>query len=102
MREKRSDEYKKGYMSGYTAGRNGFKPKGGLKNMADIKPLTCTNDAKDYAEFDQFVCSRCGIHLEDWKLIDESDIDNGITHDYVFKFCPNCGARVKGADMEVR
>ena len=38
-----------------------------------------------------FKCSACG---ELWSLIDGTPQDNGMN------FCPNCGARMKGADDE--
>lgn len=50
----------------------------------------CTNVGTDYAETDQFICSNCEIHLEDWTEVDEG----GNAHEYVFRFCPNCGAMV--------
>lgn len=53
----------------------------------------CHNENNDYADCDQFVCSECGIELQDWHRV-ERDIDDGdITyHEYTFKYCPNCGA----------
>ena len=58
-------------------------------------PKKCHNENHDYAECDQFVCSNCGIELQDWHRV-ERDIDTGdITyHQYEFKYCPNCGARM--------
>lgn len=49
-------------------------------------------------EVDQFVCSECYIHLEDWVKV-YYDYDFGyppdkIEYEYAFKFCPNCGKRV--------
>lgn len=57
---------------------------------------TCQNIGEDYAEFDQFICSECEAHLQDWVLMDEDDED--IVHEYVFKYCPNCGAKVEDKD----
>ena len=58
-------------------------------------PKKCHNANSDYAECDQFVCSNCGIELQDWHRV-ERDIDTGdITyHQYEFKYCPNCGAKI--------
>lgn len=53
----------------------------------------CYN-VSDYAECDQFICSRCGIELQDWCRV-ERDEDGDITyHEYEFRFCPNCGAKL--------
>jgi DNA-directed RNA polymerase subunit RPC12/RpoP len=52
------------------------------------------NIGTDYAEQDQFICSECGIHLQDWVRIDEDDYEDGVVHEYVFRFCPNCGRRI--------
>lgn len=51
---------------------------------------TCTNVGTEYADVDQFICPNCGIHLEEWVEIDE----DGDAHEYTFRFCPHCGARV--------
>lgn len=58
------------------------------------------NENNDYAECDKFVCSECGIELQDWHRV-ERDIDDGdITyHEYTFRYCPNCGAIIE-ADKE--
>ena len=54
----------------------------------------CHNIGTDYAACDQFVCSNCGIELQDWRRV-ERDEDGEITyHEYEFRFCPNCGAKL--------
>ena len=63
---------------------------------ADVKPVVyAENVADEYADCDQFICSECGIHLQDWVRIYEEDYQDRIVHEYVFKFCPNCGADVR-------
>lgn len=54
------------------------------------------NCNEDYADCDQFVCSECGIELQDWHRV-ERDLDDGDIsyHEYTFKFCPNCGAKMQ-------
>lgn len=58
------------------------------------------NENNDYADCDQFVCSECGIELQDWHRV-ERDIDDGDIsyHEYTFRYCPNCGAIIE-ADKE--
>ena len=68
-----------------------------IKDLPSVTPAPkkCHNENHDYAECDQFVCSNCGIELQDWHRV-ERDIDTSdITyHQYEFKYCPNCGARI--------
>ena len=52
----------------------------------------------DINEVDQFICSECGIHLEDWVRV-EYDEDWGyppekFIYEYAFKYCPNCGRKI--------
>lgn len=57
------------------------------------------NDNRNYHEADEFRCSECGIHLEDWvKHIYDEDTDDEYFQGYVFKYCPNCGAKMGGAE----
>lgn len=56
---------------------------------------TCTNENKDYDGVDQFVCSECGIELQDWHSVERCEDGEVIFHEYLFKFCPNCGRRVE-------
>lgn len=67
---------------------------------ADVAPVVHgTNIGEDYDDCDQFVCSNCGIELQDWTRV-ERDLDDGeITHhEYTFRYCPNCGAKMDGGD----
>ena len=59
----------------------------------------CENIAERYADCDEFVCSKCGIHLMDWTEVSiDEDYDDEIHSEYVFKYCPNCGAKIKEGD----
>lgn len=59
----------------------------------------CENVAEKYADCDEFVCSKCGIHLEEWVEVSiDEDYDDEIHSEYVFKYCPNCGAKIKAGD----
>ena len=60
---------------------------------ADVAPVVHGHNKNlKYAKCDEFRCSVCGIHLEDWNLYDEDDWGS----EFVFKFCPNCGAKMDG------
>lgn len=55
----------------------------------------CENIAERYADCDEFVCSKCGIHLMEWVEV-RIDEDNDETYcEYEFKYCSNCGAKIK-------
>lgn len=64
------------------------------KILRNIKTDTCKNVGEDYAEFDQFVCSKCGIELQDWNRVERCDDGEIIYHEYTFQFCPHCGRRI--------
>jgi len=72
-----------------------------IKALEERKKETCTNVGTDYAEVDQFVCSECGIELQDWHRV-ERDVDDGEVsyHEYTFHFCPNCGCRIVGGALD--
>lgn len=78
--------------------------KGVIKQMPtayDIDKIVeqCENVAERYADCDEFVCSKCGIHLMDWTEVSiDEDYDDEIHSEYVFKYCPNCGAKIKAGD----
>lgn len=59
-----------------------------------LQPLTY-NENRDYVDCDEFICHKCGIHVEDWKQI-KIDPDDGEKElcEYTFKHCPECGAKV--------
>lgn len=53
------------------------------------------NVGTDYDEVDQFVCSECGIELQGWYRVEHDEDDGEETHhEYRFRCCPQCGARV--------
>lgn len=55
-----------------------------------------------FAACDQFICSECGIELQDWARIERDEDTGEVTHhEYEFKYCPNCGAKVRGGSMRL-
>ena len=66
-----------------------------VRDFIDGK-IFCHNLNEDYADCDQFVCSGCGIELQDWHRVERDEDDGDITyHEYTFKYCPDCGRKVK-------
>lgn len=57
-----------------------------------LQPLTY-NENRDYIDCDEFICHKCGIHVEDWKQI-KIDPDDGEKElcEYKFKHCPMSAA----------
>lgn len=53
------------------------------------------NDNRNFHEVDEFCCSECGLHLEGWsrRVYDEEN-DDTFWVEYVFKHCPECGAKI--------
>lgn len=53
------------------------------------------NENREYHEADEFRCSECGLHLEDWtRYVYDEDSDEKYAQEYVFKRCPECGAKI--------
>lgn len=62
-------------------------------------PKKCHNENKDYDDCDQFVCSNCGIELQDWHQVERDEDDGNVSyHEYEFHFCPNCGAKIESEE----
>lgn len=64
---------------------------------ADVQPVIETEDLATATE--QFICKNCGIRIENFdKVVLEEDNDGYIDklfYEYRFKFCSECGAKVK-------
>ena len=69
---------------------------------ADVRPVVRgKNIGTNYAECDQFVCDKCGIELQDWSRIERDEDDGEVTyHEYVFRYCPNCGADMREVEHD--
>ena len=67
-----------------------------IDKAIEVLSKKCHNENHDYAGCDQFVCSNCGIELQDWHQVERDEDDGDITyHEYEFRFCPNCGAKLE-------
>ena len=65
----------------------------------DIKQEETCEHVGDIHEVDQFICSECGIHLEDWvrvKYDEDFYPQEKYFLEYSFKYCPNCGRKIVG------
>ena len=71
-----------------------------IANAPTVNSRICTNIAADYEDVDQFVCSKCGIELQDWHSVERCDDGEIIFHDYTFRYCPHCGAKIKNDHVE--
>lgn len=58
------------------------------------KMKTCKNESNNNP-VDEFICSECGFMTEDFSE-KRVDMDDGeVTyHEFEFRYCPNCGAKV--------
>lgn len=71
---------KRAYDAGYSKQRDG-------ENIGAVHPV------------DEFKCSVCGITLEGWsRVVTDEDDGELYYYEYEFKYCPNCGAKMKGGD----
>ena len=69
-----------------------------LAPTVDAEPVRRgRNENREYHEADEFICSECGLHLEDWtRYVYDEYSDEEYAQEYVFKHCPECGARIVG------
>ena len=65
----------------------GYRKQSEGENVSTVHPV------------DEFVCSNCGIHLEGWtRVVTDEDDGELYYYEYEFKYCPNCGAKMKGGE----
>ena len=60
-----------------------------------VERKTGKNVATEYDDCDQFVCSECGIELQDWRRVEHDEDGLEVYHEYRLRFCPNCGAKME-------
>ncbi len=83
----KSEEYRKGYRAGYQMGAKYLRKF--PSDLTDFNRVQITNDGHWYPT-DDFTCSNCGLHLEDWWARNEE----GELFEFQFRFCPYCGGVV--------
>lgn len=59
-----------------------------------------TQNESKISGVDEFICSSCGLNLKGWtrytsEKFDGEYISHGEPWEYEFRFCPNCGRKVK-------
>ena len=71
---------------------------------ANVQLVVETEDLATATE--QFICKNCGIRIENFdKVVLEEDNDGYIDKlfcEYIFKYCPECGAKVREAENGIR
>jgi hypothetical protein len=101
--EKMIEEYKKHYActgTGYdfTIAMNMVQQQPTIEAVPVVHG--CNNN-QNYHEVDEFRCSVCGLHLEDWsRRICDEDTGDEFFVEYVLKYCPECGAKMDGRGKE--
>lgn len=60
---------------------------------ANVQPVKHTENKSTFPLCEEFHCKNCGIHLAEWIKLDVEDYE-----EYKFKFCPECGAKIKDGD----
>lgn len=66
---------------------------------ANVVPVREAKNITKNHPVDEFICSECGVMLRDlseWRY--DEEVGDGVLCEYECKFCPECGARIKGGD----
>ena len=68
-----------------------------LLPAADVVERKRGENISELHPVDGFICSQCGIHLEEWSRVVTDEDDGDVYYqEYAFKFCPHCGADMRG------
>lgn len=64
---------------------------------ANVKEVVIAENLNtDYHEVDQFICSECQLQLRGWtRTMYDEDGEYDWQQEYVLKYCPECGAKIK-------
>ena len=60
--------------------------------VEDVAPVVHGKNITEMHQVDEFICSECGIDITDFCRYDP---ENEACYEYVFKYCPNCGAKME-------
>lgn len=78
-------------------GRSMYCPEEADHIANDVRPEKEGENITENNPVDEFVCSKCGIIIENWLRVEIDEDDEERTyHEYIFRFCPNCGVKVGG------
>lgn len=70
-------------------------------NQRKVAPVIHATNLSAVAWCDKLICSHCGIVLQDWVEVRyDEDMDDTTHHEYVFNYCPNCGAKIDDENEE--
>ena len=65
-----------------------------LKELKQLRKQEKTGHWIDYSEEGFVECPECGIGLQDWHRVERDEDDDISFHEYEFRYCPNCGAKL--------
>ena len=66
-------------------------------NLVEVETTT---NVGTYHPVDEFICSKCGIQLEEWVRHVTDEDGEEYHYEYEFNFCPNCGRRIEEEQIE--
>ena len=70
----------------------------GLGRAVDIIEMIETPECENISELhpvDGFICSECGVILEQWSRVNIDEEDSYYSQECAFRYCPNCGRKIK-------
>ena len=61
-----------------------------------IRKTNKTKNISELNDVDGFICAECDIRLEAWnRYLKDEDSECEFCYEYAFRYCPNCGRKVK-------
>lgn len=93
-------EYYRGAMHAYSAAADIIDMTDSARVVPECLAKETTTNEADTAHCDCFICQNCGIHLENWIRIVLDEDETEYRYEYTFKFCPECGAKIKDGGTE--